>query len=375
MKQARLKVLSVFGTRPEAIKMAPVIKELERHSEEIASRVCVTAQHRQMLDQVLNLFGVVPDYDLGVMEDNQSPTQVASAVLARLGPILQQERPDWVLVQGDTTAVAAASLAAFYARVKVSHVEAGLRTHDKWRPFPEEINRRLASVIADLHFAPTERARQNLLREGVPADHIMVTGNPVIDALHWVAELPYDPSAGPLADVPRDRRIILVTAHRRENFGKPLENICRALLEIAARYRDDVHIVYPVHLNPNVQQPVYRLLDGVPNITLLPPLDYLPFVYLMKRCYLVLTDSGGIQEEAPGLGKPVLVLREVTERPEAVEAGMVRVVGTSQQQIMRWAQKLLGDPAEYSRMARAVNPYGDGRAAQRILRALLESQA
>ena len=371
MRRASLKVLSVFGTRPEAIKMAPVIKELERHSEEIASRVCVTAQHRQMLDQVLNLFKIVPDYDLGVMEDNQSPTQVASAVLARLGPILQQERPDWVLVQGDTTTVAAASLAAFYARVKVGHVEAGLRTHDKWQPFPEEINRRLAGVVADLHFAPTEWARQNLLREDVPSEHIIVTGNPVIDALHWVAKLPYDPSAGSLADIPWDRRIILVTAHRRENFGKPLENICRALREIAARYRDDVYIIYPVHLNPNVQGPVYRLLDGVPNITLLPPLDYLSFVYLMKRCYLMLTDSGGIQEEAPGLGKPVLVLREVTERPEALEAGTARLAGVEQGRIVAETIRLLEDGDAYRKMACAVNPYGDGRASKMIVQRIV----
>ena len=324
-----------------------------------------------MLDQVLHLFGIVPDYDLNVMEDNQSPTQVAAAVLARLEPILQAEQSDWVLVQGDTTTVAAAALAAFYAQVKVGHVEAGLRTHDKWQPFPEEINRRVAGVIADLHFAPTERARRNLLWEGVSPERIVVTGNPVIDALHWVAELQCDPNAGPLAGIPWDKRIILVTAHRRENFGKPLENICQALLEIAAQYQNDVHIVYPVHLNPNVQVLVYQLLDGVPNITLLPPLDYLPLVYLMKHCYLVLTDSGGIQEEAPGLGKPVLVLREVTERPEAVEAGTVRVVGTEAQRIVGESERLLNDGAEYERMARAVNPYGDGHASERIVTALL----
>ena len=365
-----IKVLSVFGTRPEAIKLAPVIRELRDHPGHVVSKVCVTAQHREMLDQVLRFFDIVPDYDLNVMEDNQSPTLVASAVLARLEPILQAERPDWVLVQGDTTTVAAASLAAFYARVKVGHVEAGLRTHDKWQPFPEEMNRRVAGVIADLHFAPTECARQNLLRQDVPADHIIVTGNPVIDALHWVAKLPYDPGAGPLADVPWHSQIILVTAHRRESFGEPLDNVCRALLEIATQYRDEVHIVYPVHLNPNVQERAYRLLEGAENITLLLPLDYLQIVYLMKRCYLVLTDSGGIQEEAPALGKPVLVLREKTERTEAVDAGTVRLVGTDRTRIVAWTRRLLDDPLEYEKMARAVNPYGDGQAAQRIVEAL-----
>ena len=391
-----LTVLSVFGTRPEAIKMAPVIRELQKHSDRIRSLVCVTAQHRQMLDQVLRLFDITPDYDLNVMEDNQTPSQVASAVLARLEPILQAERPDWVLVQGDTTTVAAASLAAFYARVKVGHVEAGLRTHDKWRPFPEEINRRVAGVVADLHFAPTERARQNLLREGVPEDRILVTGNPVIDALHWVATLPpdaqteallqklgFDDNPGSqvtgrmsqgsdgLRPATCDLRLVLVTAHRRENFGKPLEQICWALREIAQTFAGDVHVVYPVHLNPNVQEPARRILGNVPGVTLTEPLDYLPLVHLMKLCYIVLTDSGGIQEEAPGLGKPVLVLREVTERPEAVEAGTVKVVGTETRTIVRETTRLLVDRAEYERMAHAVNPYGDGHAAERVVAALL----
>jgi UDP-N-acetylglucosamine 2-epimerase (non-hydrolysing) len=349
--------------------MAPVILELRRRSG-IECRVCVTAQHRQMLDQVLRLFHIAPDYDLDIMEDNQSPTRVAAAVLARLEPILQEEKPDWVLVQGDTTTVAAASLAAFYTRVKVGHVEAGLRTHDKWQPFPEEINRRVAGVIADLHFAPTAWARDNLLREGAPPETVHVTGNPVIDALLTVAEKPYDPESGPLAGLPWERRIILVTAHRRENFIS-LEEICRALSEIAHRYEGDVHIVYPVHLNPNVQEPVYRLLGGQPGITLLPPLDYLPLVYLMKRCTLVITDSGGIQEEAPGLGKPVLVLRDVTERPEGVEAGTVRLVGTDRERIVAETVRLLEDAEAYRRMAQAVNPYGDGHAAERIVDALI----
>lgn len=369
-----IRILSVFGTRPEAIKMAPVVRELQRYPDRMESLVCVTAQHREMLDQVLGLFTITPDYDLKVMEDNQTPTQVASAVLTRLEPVLQQERPDWVLVQGDTTTVAAASLAAFYAGVKVGHVEAGLRTHDKWQPFPEEINRRVAGVIADLHFAPTQRACQNLLCEGVPAEYVVVTGNPVIDALHWVAAQPLD--AG-ILDLDRAAcqydglKQILVTAHRRENLGRPLENICLALRDLAARYDGGVHITYPVHLNPSVWEPVHRLLGDVPNITLTPPLDYLPLVHLMKRAYLILTDSGGIQEEAPGLGVPVLVLREVTERPEAVEAGTVRVVGTDRQRILAEACHLLDDPAARERVARAVNPYGDGRASQRIVAALL----
>lgn len=379
-----LKVVSVFGTRPEAIKMAPVVRELRKHPDRIQSLVCVTAQHRQMLDQVLHLFDIVPDYDLNVMQDNQSPSQVASAVLARLEPILRKEQPDWVLVQGDTTTVAAASLAAFYAGVRVGHVEAGLRTHDKRQPFPEEINRRIAGVVADLHFAPTQQARQNLLREGVPEGCILVTGNPVIDALRWVSGKSSPPEAVALlhqigladrsmSQQPEssDRRLILVTAHRRENFGKPLENICLALRDLASRYDGRVHILYPVHLNPNVWEPVHRLLGNIPNITLTPPLEYSPLVHLMKHATLVLTDSGGIQEEAPGLGVPVLVLREVTERPEAVEAGTVRVVGTDRQRIVAEACRLLDDPEEHQRMARAVNPYGDGRSSQRIVAALL----
>jgi UDP-N-acetylglucosamine 2-epimerase (non-hydrolysing) len=371
-----IKVLSVFGTRPEAIKMAPVIRELKRRSINSGFRsvVCVTAQHRQMLDQVLNLFEIVPDYDLDVMQENQSLIQVASAVMSRLEPILQAEKPDWVLVQGDTTTAAAASLPAFYFRIKVGHVEAGLRTHDKWHPFPEELNRRVAGIISDLHLAPTERARQNLLREGIPDNFIVVTGNPVIDALHWVASLPFNvrslnvkPEVLPGDDV----KLILVTAHRRENFGHPIENICLALNDIAKRYDGRVRIVYPVHMNPNVWEPVHRLLGDVPNIYLLPPLDYLPLVHLMKLCYLVLTDSGGIQEEAPGLGKPVLVLREVTERPEAVEAGRVRVVGTSREKIVGEAVKLLENSDAYEKMARAKSPYGDGYAAEGIVKALL----
>jgi len=367
-----MRILAVFGTRPEAIKLAPVIAELRLHAD-IEARVCVTAQHREMLDQVLGLFGIAPDYDLNLMEQNQTPSQVASAVLRELEPILQQERPDWVLVQGDTTTVAAAALAAFYARAQVGHVEAGLRSHDKWRPFPEEINRRVAGVIADLHFAPTERARQNLLREGLPEAQVIVTGNTVIDALRSVEAQSWDlESLGARASELMDpgRRLILVTAHRRENFGAPIEDICRALADLAAHYGDAVRILYPVHRNPNIREPVHRLLGGLANVILTAPLEYLPLVQVMKRSYLVLTDSGGIQEEAPALGVPVLVLREVTERPEAVECGNVLLVGSDRERIVTEARRLLDDRREHERMARAVNPYGDGHAAARIVSAL-----
>ncbi len=366
-----MKILCVFGTRPEAIKMAPVIRELHRRQSSAQARICVTGQHRGMLDQALALFEIQPDYDLNLMRDGQSLTDVAAGVLTGLDPVLLKEQPDWVLVQGDTTTAMAAGLAAFYHRVKVGHVEAGLRTGNKLHPFPEEINRRIVDSLCDLHFAPTERARQNLLRDGIEEASIRVTGNTVIDALHWVTALP---ATAPLAAwvPPPSTRLVLVTAHRHENFGPPLLNICRALREIAERYRGGVHLVYSVHLNPNVRGPVYRLLADAPNITLLPPLGYVELVRLLKRAYLVLTDSGGIQEEAPGLGKPVLVLREVTERPEAVEAGTVKVIGTDRERIVAELARLLEDRVEYERMARAVNPYGDGHAAERIVQALLE---
>ena len=383
-----MKVLTVFGTRPEAIKLAPVIKELERRADpssadycpDLVSRVCVTAQHREMLDQVLRLFDIEPHHDLDVMASNQTPTGVASTVLAKLEPILQEEQPDWVLVQGDTTTVAVAALAAFYARAKVGHVEAGLRTFDKWRPFPEEVNRKVAGVISDMHFAPTSRSRRNLLEEKIPEQIIVVTGNPVVDALYWVSEQPLPEGT---TDEERElltwlekkdeaQRLILITAHRRENFSGPLEDICQALKDLAARYGDGLRIVYPVHLNPNVWEPVHRLLGDVPNISLIPPLDYLPLVHVMKRAHIVLTDSGGIQEEAPGLGKPVLVLREVTERPEAVDAGTVLLVGTDRDRIFNETVKLMDSDAAYQQMAQAVNPYGDGRAAERIVKVLLD---
>lgn len=366
-----IKVLSVFGTRPEAIKLAPVVRELAKHPDEINSRVCITAQHREMLDQVLDLFEISPDYDLNLMKPNQSLEALTSRILLELTPILQQEKPDWLLVQGDTTTVMAASLAAFYQGVKVGHVEAGLRTGDKQHPFPEEINRRIAGVVADFHFAPTRWAAENLRKENVPSEQILQTGNTVIDALQWAVKLPVPSAIQDLLSQVSPSRLILVTAHRRENFGEPLEQICLALKEIANGYAKNVHLVYPVHLNPRVQEPVYRILKDIPNITLLPPLDYLFLVHLMKNAYLVLTDSGGIQEEAPGLGKPVLVLREKTERPEGVEAGTVRLVGTDKDRIIANTRELLDHSEAYRQMAQAVNPYGDGKASERIVKGVL----
>ena len=368
-----LKVLSVFGTRPEAIKIAPIVRLLKETSG-VESCVCVTAQHRQMLDQVLALFEIKPDYDLDLMRDNQSLAQISASIFTHLDPVLVDFKPDWVLVVGDTATVVTTSLLAFYRRIKVGHVEAGLRTHNKWHPFPEEINRRMATVIADLHFAPTEWSKGNLLREGVEENAILVTGNPVIDALNFVAKQEEPIEITTLLDRlrtrgPNAKRLVLITAHRRENFGKPFENICYAIKELAAR--QDLEIVYPVHLNPNVQEPVQRILNELPRVTLLPPLDYRPMVHLMKHATLLITDSGGLQEEAPSLGIPVLVLRETTERPEGIEAGTLKLVGTETQQIVREAERLLDDPIAHAKMARAANPYGDGHAAKRIIHALM----
>lgn len=369
-----LRVLSIFGTRPEAVKMSPVVQALSR-TPGIESRVCVTAQHRQMLDQVLDLFGIVPDIDLNLMRPNQSLAQLTSAILENLDPILSEVKPDWILVQGDTTTVMAASLLAFYHRIRIGHVEAGLRTNDRWQPFPEEINRRIASVIADLHFAPTEHSRQNLLKENIPAGSIVVTGNPAIDALQAIARLSPPAEVESLLDRleirPGGKQLVMITAHRRENFGTPLEDICTALRELAETYASRLELVYPVHLNPNVQEPVYRLLKDVPNITLMPPQDYLVMVHLLKHAVLVLTDSGGIQEEATSLGIPTLVLREVTERPEGVDAGVLKLVGTHTQRIVSEARRLLDDEEAYRQVALAANPYGDGHAAERIVAALL----
>jgi UDP-N-acetylglucosamine 2-epimerase (non-hydrolysing) len=370
-----MKILSVFGTRPEAVKMAPVIQTLTQ-TPNVESRVCVTAQHRQMLDQVLGLFDIQPDYDLNLMRDDQSLAELSAAIFTHLKPVLSNFNPEWVLVQGDTTTVAITALLAYYHRIRVGHVEAGLRTFDKWQPFPEEINRRVAGVIADLHFAPTEWAKQNLLREGISEKAIAVTGNPVIDALRFVAHQPEPKEVTKLirelgiGNWGSDKKLILVTAHRRENFGKPLEDICHAIKKLAAH--GDVEIVYPVHLNPNVQRPVHRILENVNHITLLPPLDYLPLVGVMKHSTLILTDSGGIQEEAPALGIPVLVLREVTERPEGIEAGTLKLVGTDAQRIVEEATRLLEDKSAYDAMAKAANPFGDGHAAEHIVRALMK---
>ena len=373
-----VRVLLVFGTRPEAVKMAPVVLELRRHPD-LDARVCVTAQHRQMLDQVLDIFQIKPDIDLDLMRPDQSLAEITAAVFTHLDPVLKKHHPDWLLVQGDTTTVMAASLLAYYHQIKVGHVEAGLRTGDKWQPFPEEINRRVASAVADLHFAPTQWAKGNLLREGIAEERIVVTGNPVIDALQLVAAMPATAEAASLLEKlglsqnsSSLSRLVLVTAHRRENFGKPLVDICNALRCLADIYRDDVQFVYPVHLNPNVVEPVYRLLKNIPNITLLSPLNYLPMIHLLKHTTLLLTDSGGLQEEAPSLGVPVLVLRRVTERPEGIEAGTVRLVGTSTEQIISESSKLLDNPQEYARMAQAVNPYGDGHAAGRIVKAIID---
>lgn len=349
--------------------MAPLIQGMAAQPELFDTKVCVTAQHRSMLDQTLSLFGIVPEYDLDLMARDQSPTQVAAGVLSKLEPLLKSEKPDWVLLQGDTTTTAAAALAAFYAGTKIGHVEAGLRTQDKAQPFPEEINRRIVSLMADLHFAATEPAQQNLLAEGVPANRILVTGNPVIDALQSMLRRPAP--AEITAMTSSGRRLVLVTAHRRENFGRPLKNICAALLEIAARYAGQIHIVYPVHENPHVREPVRRMLGGAPDITLTSPLDYLSLVHLMNYSHLIVTDSGGLQEEGPSLGKPVLVMRNVTERPETAAAGSARVIGVQTESIVTEVSRLLDDDAAYKSMSTPNSLYGDGKASERILRGLL----
>jgi len=365
-----VRVLIVLGTRPEAIKLCPVIRALRARCGELDIRVCVTGQHREMLRPVLELFDVVPDHDLALMRPDQTLAALSAGVLTGTTAVIEAERPDWVVVQGDTTTAFGASLAAFYRRTRIAHVEAGLRTGDMRRPFPEEANRRIVDLLADLYFPPTERARQNLLREAVDPKRIHVTGNTVIDALHHVLAGDYDVAGGPLGRIPFHRRIVLVTAHRRESFGAGFVSICHALRQLA-NGRDDIHLVYPVHLNPNVRDPVHQLLGGHPRISLIPPLDYVSLVQLMRRCTLILTDSGGIQEEAPGLGKPVLVLRDATERPEAIEAGCARLVGTDAGRIVGEARRLLDDDAAYQQMARVANPFGDGRASERIAQILL----
>jgi len=373
--ELKKKVLSVFGTRPEAIKMAPVVKELAKYPDVFDNRVCVTAQHRQMLDQVLDLFEIKPEYDLDIMQPGQSLTDVTCNVLKGLSPVLEEFKPDVVLVHGDTTTTMAASLAAYYQKIAVGHVEAGLRTGNIYSPWPEEMNRRLASAITRYHFAPTELSKQNLLNEGVDEKSILVTGNTVIDALLDVVQKVRSDKvlqakmAERFSFLSKEKRLVLVTGHRRENFGEGFENICRALREIS-EIHDDVEVIYPVHLNPNVQEPVKRILNGVGNVHLIEPQDYLPFVYLMDRAYLIITDSGGVQEEAPSLGIPVLVMRDTTERPEAVEAGTVKLVGTDAEKIVSEASRLLEDKDAYDSMSRAHNPYGDGHACGRIVKAL-----
>ena len=365
-----LKVMTIFGTRPESIKMAPLVKELETR-QEVESIVCVTAQHRQMLDQVLELFKITPDYDLNIMKERQSLTTITTGVLEGLDELFKSVKPDIVLVHGDTTTTFAGSLAAFYNKIKIGHVEAGLRTFDKYFPFPEEINRKLTGALADIHFAPTNTSKNNLLREGINEKDIYITGNTVIDALEETVSEDYVFENDELNKIDfKNKKVIMVTAHRRENWGEPLENICRAFKKIVEK-NEDVEIVYLVHLNPVVRETVYGILDKVDRVHLLPPLDTKETHNLMNKCFMVMTDSGGLQEEAPHLGKPVLVLRDVTERPEAVEAGTVKVIGTDEENVFNIANELINNVDAYSKMANAVNPYGDGHASRRIVDAIL----
>lgn len=371
-EKRRFKILVVFGTRPEAIKLAPVVHALEVRKNLFDVRVCISAQHREMLDQVLSIFELQVHHDLNIMQKGQSLEDVTSRVLLGMKGVLEAERPDMMLVQGDTTTSFAAALAAYYSNVLIGHVEAGLRTWEKRSPFPEEINRVLTTHLADLHFPPTAQSRKNLLHEGIAPENVVVTGNTVIDALFHVRKAikpEYPVIAGTFPQINWDHRMILVTGHRRENFGAGFQDICHAIRSIAVS-EPDVEIVYPVHLNPNVQGPVNELLSGLPNVHLLEPQEYRPFVFLMDTSYLILTDSGGVQEEAPSLGKPVLVMRNHTERPEAVKAGTVKLVGTDMLKIEREVKRLLHNRAHYLRMSRAHNPYGDGRSSGRIVRAI-----
>ncbi|WML36597.1 non-hydrolyzing UDP-N-acetylglucosamine 2-epimerase [Clostridium sp. OS1-26] len=367
----KVKVITIFGTRPEAIKMAPLVKEMEKNPN-IENKVCVTAQHRQMLDQVLDLFNITPDFDLNIMQSKQTLTGITTRVLEGLEDIFEKENPNLVLVHGDTTTTFAGALAAFYQKIKVGHVEAGLRTFDKYFPFPEEMNRKLTGSMADLHFAPTAGSKSNLLREGIDEKDIFVTGNTVIDAMEFTVDDSYVFNNDELNDIEYDKKkVIMVTAHRRENWGDGIENICNALKRIVEE-NSDVEIVYLVHLNPVVKDVVYRILGGIPRVHLLPPLDTKETHNLMNKCFMVMTDSGGLQEEAPHLGKPVLVLRDVTERPEAVKAGTVKLVGTDITTILNTANELIRNSAEYDKMSRAINPYGDGKASERIVHAILD---
>ena len=370
-----MKVLIVCGTRPEVIKVAPVIKEFKKFPKEFVCKVCITGQHREMIDPLLKLFDIRADYDLNLMKANQDLEHITTTVLHEIGKIIDQEKFDYLFVQGDTTTAMAASLAAFYKRVKVGHIEAGLRTWNKFHPYPEEVNRKIIDSVSDLYFAHTDAAKQNLLNEGVDPKHIEVTGNTVIDALLDAASREFSFQGTELERIlASDRKIILVTAHRRENAGEPILNICAAMKEIAVRFKDEVTFIYPVHLNPNIKVPVNKMLQGIDNIILTAPMDYLPFVHLMKRSYFVLTDSGGLQEEAPSIGKPVLVMRETTERPEGVAAGCVEVIGTETSMVVQKINELLEDKQKYERMSKAVNPYGDGQASKKILQRLLREK-
>jgi len=365
-----IKVMTIFGTRPEAIKMAPLVKELEK-TDGIKSVVAVTAQHRQMLDQVLSLFEITPDYDLNIMKDRQTLVGIVTGALSGLDEIMKSEKPDIVLVHGDTSTTFVGALAAFYNQVSVGHVEAGLRTYDKYSPFPEEMNRKLTGQMTDMHFSPTAKNKNNLLKEGMNEDDIYITGNTVIDALKTTVRDDFKFSDETLRNLDfNKKRVILVTAHRRENLGEPLKNICEALREIATTYKD-VEIVYPIHLNPAVREVAFSILSGLDNVHLIEPLDVEELHNAMNRCYMVMTDSGGIQEEAPSLKKPVLVLRTETERPEAVEAGTVKIAGVEKDNILALAKELLDDENAYAKMARAANPYGDGTASKRIVQAIL----
>ena len=367
----KIKVMSIFGTRPEAIKMAPLIKELEK-SDQIESIVCVTAQHREMLDQVLEIFDITPDYDLDIMQQKQTITGITTRVLQGLEQVIQDAKPDIVLVHGDTTTTFAGALAAFYNKVKIGHVEAGLRTYNKHEPFPEEMNRVLTSSLADLHFAPTSKARDNLLKEGIKEDTIFVTGNTAIDALKLTLDESHIFEEPVLNSIDFDtKRVITVTAHRRENLGEPLEEICQAIFHIVEQY-DDVEIVYPVHMNPVVRETVNSILGSHPRIHLLHPVNIKDMHNLLNKSYLVMTDSGGLQEEVPSMGKPVLVLRNVTERPEGVEAGTLKLAGTEKEHIIKLVVELLDSVENYGKMAKATNPFGDGHASKRIVQAIVE---
>lgn len=360
----KIKVLIIFGTRPEAIKMAPLVKEIEKNPDKLESIVCVTAQHREILDQVLELFSIKPDFDLNIMKENQNLWSLTSEVLLKTKDVIERVKPDVVLVHGDTTTSMAAALSAFYAKIPVGHVEAGLRTFDKYYPFPEEINRVFTDSVCTYHFAPTDMSCQNLINSNIPKEHIYKTGNTVIDALLYTVENHHEDVKG--LNLDSGMKTILLTSHRRENFGEPIKNICHAILDIVKKY-NDIEVVYPVHPNPNVRKPVYEILSGHDRIHLIEPLEYAQFCTLMKKAYIIMTDSGGVQEEAPSLGKPVLVLRDTTERPEAVEYGTVKLVGTDRDKIVSTISMLLEDEKEYQKMSEAINPYGDGLASKRIV--------